>query len=136
MINLEKLEREIRGKIPILMYPMAGLKLSHGLEIVFDDSDGFCYAYDATIDKVKLYKASDLVANFEVIGHDVKLNDVLEWLNIKYKYGNHGINSNGQMIYWGKDEGQYIICTEEWDLSKPNLKNQSHDLINYLAGLI
>lgn len=130
MTNLQKLEADIRQKLPRLMEAKAGLKLSHGLEIVFDDSDGFCYAYDAETDKVKLYKASDLVADFHVIGHDPRLNDVLEWLGIEYM-----INGNGALCKWSDDECRYIP-QDKCNLSEPLLKNQDQSEINYLAGLI
>jgi hypothetical protein len=58
----------------------------------------------------------------EIIGKDPMLNDVLEWINKTCNRMNK--------------ETIFHACCISWQLSFPYLKDQSHELINFLHGLI
>jgi len=66
------------------------------------------------------------------------LNDVLEWLHNKYEtYRRHTIDTYGHLnINYRYSYGDEVVQMSSWDLSKPYLKDQSNELIDYLAGLI
>lgn len=68
--------------------------------------------------------------------YDVKLNDVLEWLRCIHRAG---ILIDGYGNFWDLDtEDDYKVSHTDlfWDLSSVSLKDQSKELIDYLASLI
>lgn len=72
---------------------------------------------------------------YSIIGHEIMLNDVLEWLDKKYFYNSYYMNSSGVIletkITYVNDK--YIT---KWNLSSPYLKDQSEELIRFLYSLI
>lgn len=66
-----------------------------------------------------------LLGRMNFYKHQIYLSDVLEWLGtIKY----HMINIEGKI-----NESHKVRCT--WDLSKPLLKDQPKEVIEYLNNL-
>ncbi|MEN5306797.1 hypothetical protein ABE425_04735 [Chryseobacterium cucumeris] len=115
MKELEELTREIREKLPRLIYQD---------NIVYvDPQTGFSYKYDLTIPQ------------------DPMLNDVLEWLtildvgNITVEFSNQQfsiVKDNGPVDHWDDDDFEGVV----WRLSQPFLKDQSTELIKFLHSLI
>lgn len=94
MTNLEKLEADIRGKLPRLQ-------------------------------EKKI---------FDLASQTPKLNDILEWLGLKMRT-TYAVTCNGEIIkIFSREEVDSI--NKYWKLEKPYLKDQSQELIDYLAGLI
>lgn len=77
-----------------------------------------------------------------IIGLDPMLNDVLEWHSKYYSKNSHFEVFNIVMNNEKHPAGVFLDYSEEdtarfiWDLSKPYLKDQSPELINFLHGLI
>ena len=71
--------------------------------------------------KCGLPRSNYYLRELDLVGKEPMLNDVLEWLNYKFLHSN--TNYNIDVVY-------------RWDLSKPYLKNQSEDLINFLHSII
>ncbi len=130
MTNLQKLEADIRQKLPRLMELTEGCLFNFKLMDkttsktfkvqwiegdIINANNGYCRVISSSVN---------------VIGHDPNLNDVLEWLGIEYM-----INGKGTICKWSDDEYRYIP-QDNWNLSEPLLKNQDQSVINYLAGLI
>lgn len=66
----------------------------------------------------------------------IMLNDVLEWLGIIGEFENqYAIESDGELKLWDTWDHEWNLKAK-WDLSKPLLKDQSQELIDYLKGLI
>lgn len=138
MKALEELTQDIREKLPRLM------ELENGQIIRSLISDPSCLIEEGEIfvigkeDCTKLNENSIEIGgyiyivnkDFEIIGKEPMLNDVLEWF--KYSNVENGIN----MMY----EWIWIDTVKEilnlWDLSKPYLKDQSPELITFLNSLI
>lgn len=118
--KLTAVENEIRKVIPRLMELREGCKLElpiynsknelietikssigQDFHIISENEIGYAGYYYEDID-------------FDVIGHDVMLNDVLEWNEL--------------------ERGLTIITM--WNLSTPYLKDQSEELIDFLFNLI
>lgn len=71
----------------------------------------------------------------EIIGHDILLSDVLEWLK------ELELSNEIDTFNIGYSEmGQFVILYDSkyyfWNLSKPYLKDQSEDFIEFLYNLI
>lgn len=103
MKALEELTREIRGKLPRLIY--------NDWIIDTDPQTGFNTKLDLTIPQ------------------DPMLNDVMEWLQVKSQ-------SDFEIADKRYLTNFLAFKLSEWDLSKPFLKNQSPELINFLHILI
>lgn len=73
--------------------------------------------------------------HFEVVGHEPMLNDVLEWLGIVFSKNSEdcrvptAIDNDGMFFRNDYDK-------ELWNLSKPYLKDQNNELIDFLYNLI
>lgn len=128
MTNLEKLEKEIRDKLPRLMELSEGcivdinnlskVRLTH--PIVTNEDGRICTPYHVYTD-------------FKVIGHEVLLNDVLEWLGVISEKGfPYAVLTDCSLTKWDSPD---FVDAGKWDLTKPHLKDQSQELIEYLAGL-
>ena len=120
--KLSELKVEMRKAIPRLM------ELSEGCVI----ENEYKTKYKIYYNEIRYYNVfnDELVSNsivkplsksYNIIGKEPQLNDVLEWL------GNKFINNNTNYI---------TQVLSLWDLSKPYLKDQSEDLINFLYNLI
>lgn len=137
--KLEILEKEIRKALPRLM------KLSEGCKVFFENADGeiengriidtdsyclsvVCYGYDYAVSKEE--------HEVMIIGHDILLSDVLEWLQQKTGADVYFTNETFELsirYHNGIDVSRKYI---KWDLSKPYLKDQSEELIGFLYNLI
>ena len=80
--------------------------------------------------------------DFEIIGKEPMLNDVLEWHSKQHSKNSHFEVFNIVMNDVKHPAGVFLDYSEEdtarfiWDLSKPYLKDQSPELIKFLHGLI
>lgn len=116
MSALEQLTADIREKLPRLIYN----------DNIVDvcPKTGFSFKYDLTVPQ------------------DSMLNDVLEWHSKYYSKNSHFEVFNIVMNNEKHPAGVFLDYSEEdtarfiWDLSKPYLKDQSPELINFLHGLI
>ena len=68
--------------------------------------------------------------DIELVGKNPQLNDVLEWF-LSIKNDSMLFTSTCGNIFLGLHKDKQI-----WDLSKPFLKDQSEDLINFLHSII
>jgi hypothetical protein len=135
MTNLERLEADIRARLPRLM------ELTEGCRLIFQDKPKTIMLVDEEPEKYVLvysenktggwYSAEFIKSKATVIGKDPMLNDVLDWLDIK---GIYAFTSDGEMIE--SYEGWDTPTKSKWNLSKPLLKDQSQELIDYLVTLI
>lgn len=139
MTNYEILKQKIQQALPRLMELTDGCVFKYlpnkviGLTFdakIFNVSGGGQIAdtgdySDVYVDFFSYYDGAetliiDEVENFEILGCDPMLNDVLEWVK----------NSSTLDIF-----NEHIVLNsilKKWDLSKPYLKDQSEELIDYL----
>lgn len=130
--KLAELTAEIRKAIPRLMELSDGciVRIQYGIPYVIKEKkfDTY-YAFNGS--GLKEINHNDIL---EIIGHEPMLNDVLEW---------HSKNGNDKYSHFevSKGEAYFSIYDGEetesliWDLSKPYLKDQSPELIDFLHGL-
>lgn len=139
MTNLERLEKDIREKLPRLMELTEGCifkSIKYTYKIIYYDKISKLFKVLYINDGDCTWKYQEEIYNQTIIGHDILLNDILEWLgtiNQDYTFEN-----NGFLLYYYEDgycriEGS---TKPKWDLSKPLLKDQPQELIDYLASLI
>lgn len=127
MMQLQQLEAKIRQALPRLKELSDGCyfrtELGSEFKIVYrNESLCSCIQKDK-FDSVTFL--TDYISKLTIIGHNIYLSDVLEWLGtIKY----HMINIEGKI-----NESHKVRCT--WDLSKPLLKDQPKEVIEYLNNL-
>jgi hypothetical protein len=140
MTNLEKLEKEIRANIPRLT------ELSEGC--IIDTPYGTAKVNNITLDedfqdvvficKQLQYRACP-VKHITIIGHEIQLNDVLEWFrdetNIIGGSLTASFTNRLDSLRLGISGYDYYLIGD-WDLSKNLLKDQSEDLIKSLSELI
>lgn len=133
---LKELTEKIRKAIPRLMELGDGCVIKYGTEtewIVSKKEDEFVYIISyISISARKMIHQKD--EKIEIIGHEPMLNDVLEYHSKdgKDKYSHFEV-SNGKAyfsIYDGEETESLV-----WDLTKPYLKDQSKELIEYLNNL-
>lgn len=140
--KLKVVEEQIRKDIPRLM------ELTPGCRILEKEYDEF-YKIDKIIrGNFVLYGENNtghkfvnkiLQSHYEVIGHDILLTDMLEWLGGLAKSGKMGkvtgfyLSNEGVLTRKNQDGSYDFIC--EIDLSKPQVANQSKELINFLYDL-
>lgn len=121
---MKELEDKIREALPHLKELTEGCFYGYDdepcIKIVFKDENEVSFINILTFDKISMLTIDSFNhLDLELIGKDIMLNDVLNWLTtferntVKYV-----------------DE---ILC--EWDLTSPYLKDQSEALINYLNEL-
>ncbi len=137
MLHEEKLKAVtdyIRAKLPRLMKLEKGCFLFNALgiyEVVKVENDDV-YSVDIRSRKRIFYdKESSIIRNCDILGKDIMLNDVLEWINVIIEE----VKKEGfeKRIYL------YVRIKElsgQWDLTKPYLKDQNEELINFLHRLI
>jgi len=145
MKALEELTREIREKLPRLKELSEGQRL---LTIISDEPNDI---YEGAFETIGI--GAELLENrnieiggyeyeieksFEIVGKDPMLNDVLEWLSIKNDTVDYyGFDSAGNYLWFNHALNKFSTNpTVKWDLTKPYLKDQSPELINFLHGLI
>lgn len=146
------LETVIRKEIPRLM------ELSYGCLMKFWDNTIYTTVLNtpreiAFIDRNRDHCTFQVIEPhqtnvIEVIGHDISLSDVLEWLNTEKiinslceRISHTGHNAFVSLIQDGYLDISYYSHEYEislssrlgkWDLSKQSLKDQSEELINSL----
>lgn len=155
MTHLEKLTQEIREKLPRLM------ELESGCTFTRKDEFGFTYVneilqvggggqiadtgdyddayYDIYSDRNGIETIRDLDNEIEeIIGKELMLNDVLEWLSMKGKtIDSYGFDSAGNFLWFNTKLNKFSTNPSvKWDLSKPYLKDQSPELVEFLFNLI
>lgn len=144
MKELEELTADIREKLPRLMELSEGQTLK---SLIADPANDICkdsyytvgyhedYSCKVENEHVEIGGYIYIVnRDFEIIGKEPMLNDVLEWIN-EATEDMANINSEGVMYftnYWNSPSDK----VSNWDLSKPYLKDQSPELIKFLHSLI
>ena len=127
--NLEQLTNKVRQAIPRLMEATTGCLIQskyYGIApMIFYDSEYYEYTF---VDELLLYRKCN-EKDITIIGHEPMLNDVLEWYLKLIEDSMILVNVNGNILF-GLHKNKH-----EWDLSKPHLKDQSKELINYLNEL-
>lgn len=142
--KLNELTNEIRKAIPRLM------ELSDGCVIVpkYIISEIYTIGKNAYLIN-NIIRLNDgyyyYLDDFTIIGHELLLNDVLQWLkiietnfDIEYK-GVYAISCYGNIFCIQEninEEPFYKTMLINWDLSKSKLSEQSPELINFLHDLI
>lgn len=124
MTPLNELESKIRQALPRLMEISVGCML----QLIKGENVGGIYIIgnNAWVKNNKAYiELSDgydyEITDFGIIGHEIYLSDVLEWLFETLDYSATDYKVIDLLIYW--------------DLSKPLLKDQPKEVIDYLNGL-
>lgn len=145
--KLKIVEERIKKDIPRLMEPTEGCLVIHRntlIKILYEDGNHY-KAVTVEWDEPK-YWILDKDAEYTIIGHEIMLNDVLEWAN-KYKgsckSGEYYIelNSSGHFIhkyisdFTDRYGGISILFTCKINLSEFRLKDQPEELINFLYEL-
>jgi hypothetical protein len=138
MNNLELLKQSIRKNIPSLMEIERGLlfmdkmidkETQQSVSCVLEFFGSVEYSilyYNHTLDSFGSYSTNRPFEN--IIGKEPMLNDVLAWFKLsKYKYAH--FEDNYFSIYNSDEKCEPI----EWDLSKPYLKDQSEELVDFLC---
>ena len=153
-MDYKDLEKDIREKLPELM------EVSRGCEWVYSFDDGNPWGHVGKQFEIQTVSEScDSCVSFlsenqwetlnrdldfirekcHVIGHDIQLHHVLKYLSISNPNPNGYMNS-----YIGIDGQFYKDLSYEppldtnvfWNLDKPNLKDQSKELKDYLISLL
>ncbi len=137
--KLKKVTADIRVKLPRLMELEKGCLVdaehTGRWEIIYCDFTGekaIYYAINEFLEIVELSQG-DIV---KIIGKEPQFADVIEWLSdveVKDKKINDSLDIS---LFYGKDF-RLKTCKNEvrWDLSKPHLKDQSEELVNFLFEL-
>ncbi|MDO4728400.1 MAG: hypothetical protein Q4B43_05265 [Bacteroidota bacterium] len=137
---LAELEQQIRNDIPRLKELTKGCKFSVlykggiGEDGLIVDKNEFEALKIVFSNRLEHIKKDDFNPTF-IIGHDIMLNDVLEWFYESFtEYYYIYVDKYGDVIirneYTNKETYLY------WNLSSPYLKDQSKELIKFLYELI
>lgn len=143
--TLAEIEADIRKDIPRLY------ELREGCILQNEWSKDFFKVYDETENHIRIFQLNSDVPNEQVInkkyintytpliiiGHDIMLNDVLEW--IKFNAFSVEFQENGDFNLYrelklSKSIERYGFVN--WNLSAPYIKEQSEELIKFLYNLI
>lgn len=128
--KLQILEEKIRKDLPRLMELGEGCRVKLADHKKTSDPNNIIKMVNAFT-----FKSEDIV---EIIGHDILLSDVLEWLqlvgdnNIEINYDFLSFSIKRNMFYNGDFGYKYV----NWDLSKSCLKYQNEVVIAFLYDLI
>ena len=128
MNNLEKLEKEIRSKLPHLMELKEGCLLKTDgdlLKIIGVKKDGSYRLVQLSNLSFESFYESEILSHFQVIGQEIKLNHVLEW---------HLLKKEEDFKVWG--QLKHLAVINFWNIQSEYLKDQSEELIDYLRNLI
>jgi hypothetical protein len=145
MTNLEKLTQDIRAKLPRLMELTEGCLLDnvrigviHKVIEVQNEPMEPCILIQNPLTYRNVWEYPETVKkDYNVIGREPMLNDVLEWLsNHVNEYYSYSIGSHGYLMECALFSEWDYKDDLKWDLSKPYLRDQSQELIDYLAELI
>lgn len=157
MTPQEKLQAEetaIRKALPRLTEPTEGCNVEFSLrnsttkgKIIYKYIDGHLLIFSKDCDDTYYRSLESCI----ILGHDILLSDVLEWLGVNiYEFGFENIRFTNIIDdrYKIEIEREFlrggIYKVKEWtgtllpyvDFSKPRLADQSEELINYLYNLI
>lgn len=141
--KLQTLEKQIRKDLPRLLQPTEGcwvflkgynnslFKIVHrrAKEFLVDDYQGH---------KPRTYENKKFFEWFEIVGHDILLSDVLEWLGkfFYFRINQEGIIYKEFDSYFQGELDRDYIEVGKIDFSKSRLSDQSKELINFLYNLI
>lgn len=145
---LASVEAQIRKDIPRLMELREGciIKNNHNgdLEIFlgYISIDGFSRVVlkDLYIKSIRIDIEGNLIIDefdkyaYSIIGHEIMLSDVLEWLFTSTLISYY-ISSSGEILYWLIEGAPETRINIYWDLSSPYLKDQSEELIKFLYNI-
>jgi len=126
MTKYEEIKTVISEALPRLKSNIVGQRYEmHGtyFDAVAVTNEGIV-ALDWAESELRTYTFSVIKEHFTILGIDPTLSDVLEWM---MKNTNQGIEMNDFDLWIGNGG--------TWDLSKPLLKDQSEELIDYLLTI-
>ena len=127
--KLNELKVEMRKAIPRLMELSEGCEIKIQYDVSFFITGKAFDTYYAVSENGWNFKTLDSIDIMETIGHEPKLNDVLEWIDTNKC--SVSIRKDGFWFY--RMDDLYMVY---WDLSKSKLSDQSPELINFLHDLI
>lgn len=146
MIAQEKLQvikTVIRQSLPRLMEPTEGCKLNFKKKYFLESVEGqviknynkYVLVYSKEYDDTFLRA----IEHCEIIGHDILLSDVLEWLGL-LKKNNEDLfhcSLNEEIMRIDMDnKGRYEANMFKINISKPRLADQSEELWEFLYNLL
>lgn len=120
--KLQILEEKIRKDLPRLMELGEGCRVKLADHKKTSDPNNIIKMVNAFT-----FKSEDIV---EIIGHDILLSDVLDWLKTLRK--NFKLDSDILVVF----VDAFTLKKSNINLSKPYLKDQSEELIEFLYNLI
>lgn len=139
---LASVEAQIRNDIPRLMELTKGCKLwfadsynSDLIKIIGENNEENTFYVIDEFYEVSEYKKDYVKEEYTIIGHEIIINDVLEWLA---KYDFYCITSNGNLmkpVDGGKYYYEFEFTEIKVNLSSPYLKDQSEEMIIFLYNL-
>ncbi|WP_018675753.1 hypothetical protein [Riemerella columbina] len=101
----------------------------------YDDLECFMYSDDSWVERKNLTED-----NYEVIGKEPMLTDVLEWVykvsDLASKSKELQVSFDGYFCVYDHAWEKVEICKICWDLSKPYLKDQSEEVIDFLYQFV
>lgn len=146
--KLASVEAQIRKDIPRLMEVRQGCilfnKITNHFQKVYLETQHFVLLNNLNITYLDFHSfRKNELDDFEIIGHDIMLNDVLEWLKcLGFLSECSSIYSDGEsfcreeLVYDNDDNFLYKKTTcSDWYLPSPYLKDQSEELINFLYNI-
>ena len=129
--ELQQLESKIRQALPRLQ------ELSDGCKIDYYENI-YTIGVDCTLglnNQIEVDENMTIFSDeYDIIGHNIYLSDVLEWqsTNGRGKYSHFEVSKGeGYFCIYDGEESDSVL----WDLSKPLLKDQPKEVIEYLNGL-
>lgn len=126
---MKELENKIREALPTLQGLTKGCIFTDKNRIIEYEVLGFSKDGKITatyFNKFKIswnYNVDKFRTRFDIIGHPIKLNDVLEWLCLTKNYSCNMQNGN------------FYIFGIAWDLSSVFLADQSDELKEFLNNI-
>jgi len=133
MTKYEQLKKRICEELPRLQDLKEGqnyLRKKKPLEFrCLDFYSDNILLYEPITCEAKWYKIHKLNRDFQVLGIEPNLSDVLEYIGVDYEEQPYYINVYGELMT------SKSVFKAKWDLSKPLLKDQSEELIDYLLSL-
>lgn len=140
--KLNAVETAIRKALPRLMEPTEGRLFEDALGINYEklvNIDRSRDLYSFRLSTGELYTSKGYPKDNKILGHDILLSDVLEWIEETRPNSNLTIELNRvSSIREGYSMTLFIQLDDldcNWYLSKPHLKDQSKELIEFLYNL-
>ena len=127
--NFTNLENAIYNSIPRLRELSSGCVIEHEKTRYVLDNYNAVLINNNEIHIEDLFKIIE-PQEYQILGHPILLNDVLEWLIFLDKKGIYAIDCSGLLF----DSKAKKIGN--WNLPKPKLSDQSQELIDALTELI